>query len=276
MHKRLLTLLTILSLSSVLLIGCGSPQGTPNQSETITEETEKVSEETTPKDTEEVTPEATEAPTPEPTTEPTPEPTAEPTPEPTAEPTPEPTAEPTPKPQIVYTYTDMTATMYATQTVNVRNLPSTDGEKVGSLSTNQEVTVIGQCNETGWYMFDYNGQNAFVSNKYLSTEKVEVQQAPPAQETAPVTSNVPRAADYPEDVWHDMGEYFFLVVSPSADGKVYTDEGSMNNVKAILEERYPGNWWGVGGFYLSDGRSVFVASKYNSASCNAFWDANSR
>jgi len=94
---------------------------------------------------------------------------------------PETTEEPIPEPQAEYTYTDMNATMYATQTVNVRNLPSTDGEKVGSLSTNQEVAVTGQCNETSWYMFEYEGQMAFVSNSYLSTEKVET--APPADTT---------------------------------------------------------------------------------------------
>lgn len=78
--------------------------------------------------------------------------------------------------KLEYTYTDMTATMYATQTVNVRNLPSTDGEKIGSLSTNQEIAVLGQCNETSWYKFELDGQTAFVSNSYLSTEKVESQQ----------------------------------------------------------------------------------------------------
>ena len=60
------------------------------------------------------------------------------------------------------------------QTVNIRNLPNTDGEKIGSLSANQEVAVTGQCNETGWYMFDYNGTIAFVSNSYLRVEKAEV------------------------------------------------------------------------------------------------------
>ncbi len=79
--------------------------------------------------------------------------------------------------KLEYTYTEMNATMYATQTVNVRNLPSTDGEKIGSLSTNQEITVLGQCNETSWYKFELDGQTAFVSNSYLSTEKVEVQQS---------------------------------------------------------------------------------------------------
>lgn len=79
--------------------------------------------------------------------------------------------------KLEYTYTEINATMYATQTVNVRNLPSTDGEKIGSLSTNQEITVLGQCNETSWYKFELDGQTAFVSNSYLSTEKVEVQQS---------------------------------------------------------------------------------------------------
>ena len=78
---------------------------------------------------------------------------------------------PVPEPQVLYTYTDMVTTMYATQTVNIRNLPNTDGEKIGSLSANQEVSITGQCNETGWYMFDYNGTIAFVSNDYLVTEK---------------------------------------------------------------------------------------------------------
>ena len=155
--------------------------------------------------------------------------------------------------KLEYTYTDMTATMYATQTVNIRNLPSTDGEKIGSISTNQELTVKAQCNETSWYMFDYNGQTAFVSNKYLSTEKVEV--APPAQETAPVVSNVPRAADYPLGVWHNMGEYSFYLTS---------------------EWDWPDGCEG-GGFHINDGSAKWCWMKHydkNNAAMMAFIEAN--
>jgi len=113
--------------------------------------------------------------------------------------------------KLEYTYTEMNVTMYATQTVNVRNLPNTDGEKVGSLSTNQEITVLGQCNETSWYQFELDGQTAFVSDKYLSTEKVEVASSAPAQEAAPEVSNIPRAADYSGGVWHNMGDYSFYI-----------------------------------------------------------------
>ena len=65
----------------------------------------------------------------------------------------------------------VTGTMYAKSAVNVRNQPSTDGEKVGRLAYGQEVTVTGQCKETGWYQIELNGEKAFVSNGYIVSEK---------------------------------------------------------------------------------------------------------
>lgn len=76
--------------------------------------------------------------------------------------------------KLAYTYTDCEAVKYAQQTVNVRDLPTTDGNKVGSLSTNDEVTVTGTCNETGWYRIVYGDGVAYVSNKYLGDSKVEI------------------------------------------------------------------------------------------------------
>lgn len=83
----------------------------------------------------------------------------------------EPVAE---EPASPYSYTDLSQTLYAQSTVNVRDLPEQTGAKLGSLSTNQEVTVTGQCNETGWYKISYNGGEAYVSNSYLGAEKVAV------------------------------------------------------------------------------------------------------
>ena len=173
MKKRLLGFLLGVMLVSVC-VGCGAESATTKPTETVTETT-----------TEENTPEQTEAPTaiPEETAEPTPEANIEAVEEATTEPeTTEPTktAEPeqaeipTTEPVPQYTYTDMSATMFAQQTVNVRDLPDTNGNKVGSLSTNDEITISGQCNETGWYRFDYNGNVAYVSNKYVGDKKVEV------------------------------------------------------------------------------------------------------
>ena len=70
-----------------------------------------------------------------------------------------------------YTINEMSSTMYAKSAVNVRNQPSTDGEKVGRLAYGQEITVTGQCEETGWYQIELNGEAAFVSNSYIVAEK---------------------------------------------------------------------------------------------------------
>lgn len=67
----------------------------------------------------------------------------------------------------------MNKLMYAMKSVNVRKGPSTDYEKIGSLKTNEEVTVIGKA-DTGWYEIMYNGKTAYVSDNFLSDDKVEV------------------------------------------------------------------------------------------------------
>ena len=55
-----------------------------------------------------------------------------------------------------YTYSELNQTMYAKSAVNVRDLPSTDGKKIGSLKASQEITVTGKYDQTGWYRFDLN------------------------------------------------------------------------------------------------------------------------
>lgn len=57
--------------------------------------------------------------------------------------------------------------MYAISAVNLRSGPSTDFERVGSLSANQEVHVIGQSSRTGWYKIVHDDGAVFVSASYL-------------------------------------------------------------------------------------------------------------
>ena len=106
---------------------------------------------------------------------------------------------------LTYTYTDMDATMYAQKTVNVRSLPNTDGEKLGSLSTNDEVKVTGQCAETSWYRIEYSGGVAYVSDSYLGNDKVVVQTEAPTQtgnSGAPSTiSSTAESANYPNVIY---------------------------------------------------------------------------
>ena len=250
MHKRLLIILTTITLSTALLVGCGNKQEEIPQATTEEIAPEQTEEETTPPtEIAEPTPEATTEPVEEATAEPVEEATAEPEttepmetvePEPTEEPTPEPTEEPTPEPQAIYTYTDMSATMYAQQTVNVRDLPDTTGNKVGSLSTNDEITISGQCTETGWYMFEYNGSVAFVSNKYVGENKVEIQQAPADNSTAGTGSTASNWADsYPKNQWIDMGEYYFYIANSQEEAVQKCCYDFTHSIREILEPRYP-------------------------------------
>ena len=75
--------------------------------------------------------------------------------------------------ETTYTYKNLNKTMYAVSGVNVRDLPASDGEKLGKLATGDAVTVTGQCNETKWYRIDYNGKTGYVSSNYLTDTKPE-------------------------------------------------------------------------------------------------------
>ena len=199
MKKRLIGLLLSVMLVFVC-VGCGAESTTTEPNEAV--ETTEITQESATEQTEEAT--ATQEETAEPTPETSEETTAETEPE-TTETTetaePEPTEEP--EPQATYTYTDMSAIMYTTQTVNVRNQPSTDGEKIGSLFMNQEVQVISRCNETGWYKFIWtDGREAYVSNKYLTDEKVEV--APPANNNSGSGSAASNSCPY--TLWQPVDE----------------------------------------------------------------------
>lgn len=91
-----------------------------------------------------------------------------------------------------YSYSEMSAVMYVVKAVNVRDMPSTDGQKLGALKAAQEVTVTGQCKETSWYRIDYNGQVGYVSNNYIAADKpaAEASSITEVQETSEVSETL--------------------------------------------------------------------------------------
>lgn len=155
---------------------------------------------------------------------------------------------------LTYTFNDMSATKYAKSTVNVRNLPNTDGEKVGSLSMNQEVSVTGQCNETGWYRIEFDGNTAYVSDSYLVDNKIETQAesstGTTASDTSTTASNNSGECPYPLYTVIDEGGdnvYFYCLwdgVNSVGAMPGYWD--AFNACIAILNERHGGNDTGGG------------------------------
>ena len=128
----------------------------------------------------------------------------------------------------------MTATMYAQQTVNVRDLPDTKGNKLGGLSTNDEITITGQCNETGWYRFDYNGSVAYISDKYVGENKVETVQETGNKACGSVSKHW--YDGYEMNIWYDMGLYMYKFVPESEDLQYYV---IAQEAQKVLAERYP-------------------------------------
>lgn len=163
-HKPTAKAVAAILCAALMLTACGSKETTSNE----TANTETTSVESTEMTT-------TEAAVAEPAVEPAETPTetapAE-SPSPTVEPTAEPViAETATAADAGYTYSELSQTMYAKSAVNVRDLPSTDGKKIGSLKVSQEITVTGKCDQTGWYRFDLNGTTGYVSDKYIVSEK---------------------------------------------------------------------------------------------------------
>jgi uncharacterized protein YgiM (DUF1202 family)/endonuclease/exonuclease/phosphatase family metal-dependent hydrolase len=57
--------------------------------------------------------------------------------------------------------------------VNVRSGPSTDSEIIGVVNKGSELTILPQDTYVeGWYMVEYQGQNAYISANYLSIDAV--------------------------------------------------------------------------------------------------------
>ena len=170
-HKPTAKAVAAILCAALMLTACGSKEtaNTETTSVTATETTSVESTETTVAEpTAEPTVEPTEAPT-ESETVPTETAPAE-SPAPAVETTAAP-VETTTAADAGYTYSEVSQTMYAKSAVNVRDLPSTDGKKIGSLKASQEIIVTGKCDQTGWYRFDWNNTTGYVSDKYIVSEK---------------------------------------------------------------------------------------------------------
>ena len=180
-HKLAAKTVAAILCAALMLTACGSKETTSN---------ETASTETTSVESTEMT--TTEAAVAEPTAEPTVEPTeahmeSKTAPAESLSPAVEPTAEPvvtetTTAADAGYTYSELNQTMYAKSAVNVRDLPNTDGKKIGSLKASQEIIVTGKCDQTGWYRFEWNNTTGYVSDKYIVSEK-------PAVNTVASTNN---------------------------------------------------------------------------------------
>lgn len=190
-HKPTAKAVAAILCAALMLTACGSKETTSNETAS-TETTSVTATETTSVESTEMT--TTEAAVAEPTVEPTEAPTET---APAESPTPavEPTTAPVESTAVStgYTYSELSQTMYAKSAVNVRDLPSTDGKKIGSLKASQEITVTGKCDQTGWYRFELNNTTGYVSDRYIVSEKPAVNTVASANNNSNTAGNTAAA-----------------------------------------------------------------------------------
>ena len=217
-HKPAAKAVAAILCAALMLTACGSKETTSNETaSTETTPIEAATEATSVESTEMTTTEATVEPTEAPT-ETAPAESPAPAVEPTTAPV-EPTAVST-----GYTYSELNQTMYAKSAVNVRDLPSTDGKKIGSLKASQEITVTGKCDQTGWYRFDWNNTTGYVSDKYIVSEKPAVNTV--AANTASTQTTTTGTTD-------TSGEYFDRAMAEQVFAMVNAERVA-NGIPALI------------------------------------------
>lgn len=88
-----------------------------------------------------------------------------------------------------FNVTDESGILYATTSVNIRELPSKDSNKIGHLSLSQEIEKTGIC-DNGWIKVLYNGIDGYINGKYLSEQKPEIIETPVQSEISSVIQNI--------------------------------------------------------------------------------------
>ena len=175
-----------------------------------------------------------------------------------------------------YTYSDVSKTMYAKSTVNVRSLPSTSGSRLGSLSKNQEVAVTGQCNETGWYRISYNNAEGFVSNKYLTDEPVAAAAGTKTAQAGTKNSSTSTGDPVTDAAIAKYGPNIMI----ANDGTIYSTEtwqqvGTVDSTGSVSDYTEPVK--PADGFYRSIAEQVWakVNAERAAAGLNTLaWDEN--
>lgn len=232
-NNRILSLLLVLVMAFSVLTGCGAPandkvdppvtqapevtttEGTTEPEVTTTEETTTEAVTTTEETTTEVTT-TTEATT---TTEET-----------TTEVTTTTEATTTEAAKATIEVEDISGEVYkyATSSVNVRDLPDANGERIGHLDAGEKVRVTGIA-ANGWYRIEFKNGEYFVSGKYLS----DTYTAPEKEEDKPTggshkpSQNKTHKVSLTSDNWASDAFLDESFVKYNSDGSVYIETGTI-------------------------------------------------
>lgn len=143
------------------------------------------------------------------------------------------------------TYSELNVQKYVSTSLNVRNLPSTDGAVVGVLNTNDKITITGKCNETGWYRINYNNTSGYISEKYVTDAPVVIESEKDKHEISARTSENREASAQSDGGTISNVNYSDVIY---ADGTISVDlcakaQGQLNYIPANLMAEFKSEGW---------------------------------
>lgn len=144
-----------------------------------------------------------------------------------------------------YTYSELSEQKYVSTSLNVRELPSTDGAVVGVLNTNDKIIITGKCNETGWYRINYNNTSGYISEKYVSDAPVAIEPKKDKQGTAARVAEAREVAAQSAGSTISNANYSDVIY---ADGMISVDlcakaQGQLNYIPSNLMAEFKSEGW---------------------------------
>lgn len=112
-------------------------------------------------------------------------------------------------------FTDVNETVFAATSVNIRECPDADSNRVGGLARGESVQRIG-VGENGWSKIIYKDMECYINSKYISTtepikEPVQETVVEPVNEPAPVASFIQREGNVSNSVVNAVEKYYNMI-----------------------------------------------------------------
>lgn len=156
------------------------------------------------------------------------------------------------------------STLYASDNVNIRQEPSTEAEILGSLSTGDQISVVGETSQ--WFKVNVNGTIGYISKQFLVSAPVSSQDTDSSgdnQSTDGNQSSVSNqvAAEYGSQINYGSASTYYATSDVNLRSEPGTDSsvlGSVDNGTPISVIGETDNWYIVS----VNGSTAYVSKSY--------------
>ncbi|MCD8103548.1 MAG: SH3 domain-containing protein [Lachnospiraceae bacterium] len=156
-------------------------------------------------------------------------------------------------------------TMYTSANVNIREQPSTEAERIGSLLTGSAVTVTGET--TSWYRVNVGGSVGYISKAYLVSTQPETTAATEEEEetdSSTVSSSDVISAELGSAVSYGTSYTYYTTAQVNLRSQPSTDSSVLSGLSsgtAVTVTGETDNWYIVS----VDGTTGYISKAYVSS-----------